>query len=192
MKKMIIAALMMLASAATFAQVSIKPMVGVSGSNITNFDEATMKVGAIAGVEVEKPINDMFSVSAGALFAMEGTKFDVTAFGKTGTMKANLNYINVPVLVNAYVAPGLAVKLGVQPGFNISNSIKFEANGHSEKAKIGDGVNTFDLAMPIGLSYEISDIVIDARYNFGLTKVFKNADDSYKNSVFQLTLGYKF
>ena len=43
--------------------------------------------------------------------------------------------------------------------------------------------------MPIGLSYEFDNIVIEGRYNFGLTKVWKDMDN--KNSVFQFTVGYK-
>ena len=52
------------------------------------------------------------------------------------------------------------------------------------------------MSIPVGVSYEISDFVIDARYNFGLTNVWK---DDYKkllgdakNSVISLTVGYKF
>ena len=48
---------------------------------------------------------------------------------------------------------------------------------------------TVDLSIPIGLSYEFSNFVIDGRYNWGLTKVAKDSDS--KNSVFQNTLGYK-
>ena len=40
------------------------------------------------------------------------------------------------------------------------------------------------------LSYEFSNVVIDGRYNWGLTKVWK--DGEAKNSVFQITVGYKF
>ena len=47
-----------------------------------------------------------------------------------------------------------------------------------------------DVSIPVGLSYEYSNFVLDARYNFGVTKVFENSDT--KNSVFQFTLGYKF
>ncbi len=32
---------------------------------------------------------------------------------------------------------------------------------------------------------------LDARYNIGVTNTFKDSDNS-RNSVFQLTLGYKF
>ena len=48
--------------------------------------------------------------------------------------------------------------------------------------------------MPIGLSYEFYNFVIDARYTFGLTKIFdeKEINLDSKNLTFQLTLGYKF
>ena len=35
-----------------------------------------------------------------------------------------------------------------------------------------EAVNTFDFAIPVGLSYEFYNFVIDARYTFGVTKVF--------------------
>ncbi len=59
-----------------------------------------------------------------------------------------------------------------------------KAEGIDSKAK------KFDLSIPVGLSYEISNVVLDARYNWGLTKIVSNSDS--KNSVFQITLGYKF
>lgn len=84
------------------------------------------------------------------------------------------------MLANVYVAQGLAVKLGVQPGFMV------------DKDGAGDDVKTFDFSIPVGLSYEFSHVVLDARYNWGVTKVVDAGDKSPKNSVFQITLGYKF
>ena len=49
---------------------------------------------------------------------------------------------------------------------------------------------TMDLSIPVGLSYQINNFVIDGRYNWGVTKIAKESD--CKNSVFQITLGYKF
>ncbi|MCI5505055.1 MAG: PorT family protein, partial [Prevotella sp.] len=86
-------------------------------------------------------------------------------------------------------APGFAVKLGLQPAFCINNKIKGKSGSTSVQT---DGIfdeNTFELSMPIGLSYEFSNFVIEGRYNFGLTKAFKDMDN--KNSVFQFTVGYK-
>lgn len=95
-------------------------------------------------------------------------------------------------MANVYVTKGLAVKLGVQPGFNVSSSNKQEVNTFA-----GSGSSTFDVkaksvdfSIPVGLSYEYNNFQLDARYNWGLTKVFENS--KAKNSVFQITLGYKF
>lgn len=50
----------------------------------------------------------------------------------------------------------------------------------------------FDIAIPFGLSYEFSNIVLDARYCPGIVALFDHSDLTNKNSVFQFTLGYKF
>jgi hypothetical protein len=70
-----------------------------------------------------------------------------------------------------------------------------------EDKKIGnqdfkDTLEKFDLSIPMGISYEFKvPIVIDLRYNLGLTKVNKESVSGvkdYKNNVVSLTVGYKF
>lgn len=74
----------------------------------------------------------------------------------------------------------ITVKAGIQPAFMVG------------KDGADDAGKTFDFSIPVGLSYEFAavPIQIDARYNWGLTKVIDGADS--KNSVFQFTIGYKF
>ena len=176
-------------SVGAFAQyapgtLSCQPKVGL---NIANTDsEADVRIGLVAGAEFEYQITDIFSLSAGALYSMQGCKDKES--GVTNTLQ--LDYINIPVLANVYVSKGLAVKLGLQPGFNVSSKVSAKSGGNSVSLDASDGVKSFDLALPIGLSYQFNDFVIDGRYNFGLSKVFDG--DSSKNSVFQITLGYKF
>jgi hypothetical protein len=78
----------------------------------------------------------------------------------------------------------------LQPGINVN--AKIEA-GDVEK-DLDDAVKGFDLAIPVGLSYEYKHFVVDARYTFGLTKIFdtKEVDLDSKNLTFQLSLAYKF
>lgn len=183
MKKMFLTAAMMLASVATFAQnavgqITIQPKVGLNIANVTDADDADARIGLAAGAEFEYGVTDMIGVSAGLIYSMQGAK--TTVEGVDATMK--LDYLNVPILANVYVAPGLAVKLGIQPGFKLS------AKGKAETDL--DGVKGFDLAIPVGVSYQYQNIVLDARYNWGVTKIVDDADS--KNSVFQITLGYKF
>lgn len=85
----------------------------------------------------------------------------------------------------------MAVKLGIQPGFNVIHKVKTEAGGVSVTGT-QDGVNTVDFSIPVGVSYEYKNFVLDARYNWGLTNIAKGGEVSSKNSVFHITLGYKF
>ena len=60
----------------------------------------------------------------------------------------------------------------------------------------GDSWKPSYLNIPVvGLSYEYNNFVLDGRYNWGVTKInkhsMKGVDDT-RNSVFQITLGYKF
>ena len=48
----------------------------------------------------------------------------------------------------------------------------------------------FVLSVPLGLSYEYQNVVLDARYVFGLTKVMNFLNG--KNRMITLTVGYKF
>lgn len=192
MKKMFLAAAMMLVSVATFAQnavgqITIQPKVGLNIANVTDADDVDARIGLAAGAEFEYGVTDMIGVSAGLVYSMQGYKFSE---GNVDTT-VKLDYLNVPILANVYVAPGLAVKLGVQPGFKLSSKTKIEGSGISiEGESDDDGVKGFDLAIPVGVSYQYQNIVLDARYNWGVTKVYDGGDS--KNSVFQITLGYKF
>lgn len=189
---MFLAAAMMLVSVATFAQnavgqITIQPKVGLNIANVTDADDVDARIGLAAGAEFEYGVTDMIGVSAGLVYSMQGYKVSEGNYDTT----VKLDYLNVPILANVYVAPGLAVKLGVQPGFKLSSKVKIEGSGTSiEGESDDDGVKGFDLAIPVGVSYQYQNIVLDARYNWGVTKVFDDGDS--KNSVFQITLGYKF
>ena len=68
---------------------------------------------------------------------------------------------------------------------------------------VKDACNSFDLSVPLSIAYELPmGLAFEARYTYGLTNVGKDAFDSKtssydklyqnKNSVFQITVGYKF
>ena len=197
MKKILVVAALMLSSVSTFAQhavgsFNLQPKVGVSIANLTELKDTDPRVGVVAGVEGEYQASDIISVSAGVLYSMQGSKYEYELLNQKYKSTNKLDYINVPIMANVYVTKGLAVKLGVQPGFNVSSSNKQEVNTFA-----GSGSSTFDVkaksvdfSIPVGLSYEYNNFQLDARYNWGVSKAFKLTDA--KNSVFQITLGYKF
>lgn len=190
MKKILLTAVVMLASVASYAQQAVgtftlQPKIGMNVASLTKCDGCDPRIGLAAGVEAEYQATDIFSVSAGLIYSMQGNK--AKAEGVTQTTK--LDYINIPILANVYVTKGLAVKLGVQPAFNVNDKVKLSGSGASIEAE-DVGAESFDFSIPVGLSYEFNNVVIDARYNFGVTNIAEGGDA--KNSVFQFTLGYKF
>lgn len=189
MKKLLVMAAVMLASVGAYAQhavgsFTLQPKVGMNIANLTDADDADARIGFVGGLETEYQATDIFSLSAGVLYSMQGCKYDYNNVKTTN----KLDYINIPIMANVYVAKGLAVKLGVQPAFNVNSEWK-ATSGKSSVSRDVD-VKSFDFSIPVGISYEYSNVVLDARYNWGLTKVADGSDS--KNSVFQITLGYKF
>jgi len=172
-------------------QMFVKPMVGGTLSTVTKVDDAKMKLGLVGGAEFGYQLNDQFAVTAGLLAAMEGS--GMKDGEQTKDVKSTTTYLNVPILANYYVLPGLAIKAGIQPGFLLSAKHKGSFYDDSKWIDFDesgtDGMKKFDLSIPLGLSYEFSDFVIDARYNLGLTKIAEDMDG--KNSVIMLTVGYK-
>lgn len=158
------------------AQFILTPQVGATLSTLTDTDNNKMKVGIVAGANLEYPVTAALSFSGGLLYSMQGTKI------KDADDATKMDYLNIPILAQYKIADGFKIKAGVQPGFLMSAKIGSE--------DIKDQCEKFDFSIPMGISYEFSDFVIDARYNLGLTKTNKEGDKSIKNSVFMLTLGY--
>ena len=188
MKKLILTAVVMLASVASYAQhavgsFTLQPKIGMNIADLTKADDSEVRIGLAAGAEFEYQATDIVSVSFGALYSMQGCKGDM--YGADGTIK--LDYINVAILANVYVAKGFAVKLGLQPGFKVNSEVTLKKSSVSGSADL-DGVKSVDLSIPVGVSYEYNNFVLDGRYNFGVTKWSDKSDS--KHSVFQITLGY--
>ena len=179
-------------------QLTLMPKAGINISTITGDGiNKKSKVGLVAGIEAEYGISEKFGLQFGLLYSMEGCKSDaVVAAGEGASafraegVKWNLDYINIPIMAQYYVVKGLAVKAGIQPAFNVRG--KWSVDGNSGKMKdIGYEPKAFNFSIPVGLSYEYQNFVLDARYNIGVTKLVKDADQG-RNSTFAITLGYKF
>ena len=181
--------------------VTIQPKVGITISNITDGDKS--KVNLAYGVEFERFFTDQFSASLGVVFTDQGCKYDIYSADGAGNvsddMKLDIYYGTLPIMANYYVLPGLALKAGIQPAFRVNAKIKYKGekvdfDNYIDTLFPGEGnkLNTFDLSIPVGFSYEFKGITFDARYNIGVTKLISNTDESIYNKVFIMTLGYKF
>ena len=92
--------------------------------------------------------------------------------------------------------PGFGIKAGAQFGFLL--------NAKQGGQDFKDFCKKSDFSIPVGLSYEFDDAVVELRYNIGLSNLMKagvddeysvfygaNADKKIRNSVIMLTFGYR-
>lgn len=204
---------------------TLTPKVGISAATAGNIYDRTYslqtssspislnidglgRVGIVAGVEAGYQVSNRFAVTAGLLYSQQGTevdgglKYENSSFDDKSQLA--LDYLNIPILANVYLFKGFAVKAGIQPGILLSakNKIDKTATGifanvdKHEDVDVKDHCNTIDFSIPVGISYEFYNVIIDARYNIGVTNIAKDkflesGEKNGSNGVFQLTIGYK-
>ena len=167
--------------------------MGVNIANLTGEGDSSPRIGLAAGAEFQYQVSRAFGLSAGLVYSMQGAKASGIYEDLKVKTTVKTDYINIPIMANIYVVRGLALKFGIQPGFNVNSSYKVSTEGVSVSGSlhdIGFDIKSFDFSIPVGLSYEFSNVVIDGRYNIGTTKIVDG--EGTRNSVFQFTVGYKF
>ncbi|MDO4995187.1 MAG: porin family protein [Bacteroidales bacterium] len=195
---------------------SIMPKVGFISSSLTNMPNIDFPEvhelkkgfapGFIVGAEVEYQVAQQVSVAAGLNYSLQGNRwknFTSAALDIKDT-KLVLGYINLPIVTNIYLFDGFAIKAGIQLGYLTNAHIQSSFTGRYGGTILSENVdesimydtNKLDVSIPMGISYEFDNaLVLDARYNLGLTRVNKLNDPNekaMKNSVFVISLGYKF
>ena len=156
-------------------------------------------------------------ISLGAYYAKQGFRWpsyqtESKDNGKTvltgyNNQHVDLNYIQVPLMVKAYVTRQLALLLGVQAGFLLgdgkykgdSSEVTIDKTGNSsyeEKESFDEKwpAKKCDVSIPIGVSYEYQNVILDARYQLGWSKVDKvaNMPSQSKTNAFTVSVGYRF
>ena len=185
---------------------------GVNFSTVSgDYDEnMESKAGLILGGFMTYEINDQFSFQPEIYFTMKGAKNEWEySYGdeyEKSEETLKLNYLEIPLLgvMNIPVEASFAPKVFFGPALGINLSATSESefeysyyDGYEYVTESGssDGdledVNTIELGLIIGGAIELDKIVIDLRYNMGLTDI-GDWDNSLKNKVFSILLGYKF
>ena len=202
---------------------SVIPRIGVSlanwsGLTLETLDgtslESKYQAGFMGGVDVEYCINKSLGITLGAYYARQGMRFpdcELTENAEKGEYTGiknhhvNLDYIQVPLMLKAYLVEGLSVNAGVQVGFLCGDGKVKREETDIQKDKNGSityknmqetealwPAKKVDVAIPLGLSYEYMNVILDARYNVSLTKASKGDWDNCKNKALTFTVGYRF
>ena len=187
-------------------------LVSLNGKGLDTVVNSKYKPGFVAGVDVQYQVNHLLACSLGLYYQQEGERFDDITFTDggqpteaLGSHKLTLGYLAMPLMAHAYVAQGLAFSVGLQPAFLTNadgsyetSTITVDEDGHptyspphDEEYDVKHICNSFNLSVPVGVSYEFQNVVLAARYNIPLTKTFKSSYGDGRNSTFLFTVGYR-
>ena len=168
---------------------SLGMKIGVNYSNLVKNDFYKPIITYHVGGFLEYKFSQIISIQPELQFSAQGFKIegelrqnfdDTPTFFSTTT---NLNYINVPILAKFNINKRLNIVAGPQVG-----CLVFAKN---EGKNVISSYKTLDFGVNFGVGFSLNKVIIDLRYNIGLSDVSKYIT-SVKNSVFQLSVGYKF
>ena len=170
MKKLIIAAIAVLSFGAVSAQ-NVKfgakagLDMGISSSTFDNVTVSSSESGFYVGGFAQIGVSEKFAIQPELLYAKV----------------KELGQVQIPILAKYSVSKEFSVLAGPELGFLLGDNL--------------DLVKKFNYGLDLGASYDITEnFIIDARYNFGIANLVKDAPSGIKSSLsnFQVGIGYRF
>lgn len=144
------------------------------------------RIGFNGGLFAHIPAGYNLAIQPEVVYSSQGTKYTL---GNT-EHDLKLNYVNIPVMVQAMVGRGFYAEAGPQIGFLTGTADKVQ-NVETGYFTTSDFKNT-DVAVGFGVGYSgTSGLGVGARYNLGLTNINNAGANNIKNNTLQIDLTLK-
>lgn len=161
------------------------------------------KAGFVFGAFTNIGLAGNFSFQPEILYVQKGTKVAVTEGEVTGTVKFNLDYLEIPLLLmysfqkeNSKLIPSIFA--GPFIGFNLSAKEKVKIPGEEYTYDFKDEIKNLEYGVTVGmgLAKKMSKLTLhaDIRYDLGLSNIAEDTegDFSIKNRTWLFMLGIGF
>jgi len=165
------------------------------------------RTGFHVGLYATVPLGKHFAIEPGILYSQKG----VTAMGtvpveqgevtvlQQGSATARMSYIDVPVLVKAYVTKGLYLYAGPQASYLAKGTVHVtaggatETNGYQQDINVKDQFRSLDLGVVGGLGYQFHNgLGLSAGYDYGLSSLDNSNRYDSQNRVFKASASFSF
>lgn len=173
------------ANAQVHAEFGLKGGLNVASLHSNNATDFKSIIGFHAGGLVHVHLSKMFALQPEVTYSTQGAKLPINNVENT----FDINYINIPVLLQFMGGKGFRVETGPQLGILTTAHRKIGGVSYSEK----DAYNSTDFSWAVGVGYlTSSNVGFDARYNLGIGDISKSSGVKTVNNVLQLGLFYQF
>jgi hypothetical protein len=180
----------------------IKGGVNLANLYIDNVNDEQAKWGLHAGIWAKAPLGEFFAIQPELLWSSKGTRlasYNNIPFTQDGTIRFNLNYVDLPVLASLTLGP-----ISLQAGPYVSYLVNANVKNLREDLTTGTAVDldrgdfhSFDYGLSGGIALDIKGFQLGARYNHGLREVGKSdiagqLTTNSKNAVAQVFVAFGF
>ena len=154
-----------------------------AGVNIASMpDSYKQRVSFHGGIFVNRTLNKYFSIQPEIYFSGEGQR----AYYNSAEHVWALDFIEVPLMIQAYPIRQVLLEVGPQVGFLVSAK---EKAGTTYNRSVKENFANVQFAIATGLGVKLSDIIIVyARYNFGFTDLTAYDAIEHRGKVGQIGL----
>ena len=172
--------------------IGVKGGINYSGFNVEGSSAYTDAFGYHLGVIGEYNLKNNFALLTELNFAKKTGSRAAPTNLSGGTIKSDLNYIDIPLMGKYYLSKSFAIAAGPQLDFLINESTEINFyNGNEDVSSLDIKTNGLQLSCNLGFSYILLDkYIIQLRYSHGLSDVYQDLEA--KNTVFSFSLGYFF
>ncbi len=180
---LLLALLALITAKAQQVHLGIKGGVNISNLHFNNNTSTDSKVGVHFGLLAHIHASKTWALQPELLYSLEGAK----AKGNND-VTFNLNYLNVPVLLQYMFNNGFRLEGGPQLGFLLNAKTKT-----NDVTVDNNSFESISISIPLGVGYlSSSGWGLDARYVFGLSNINENKNGpTIQSNVFQLGIFYQ-
>lgn len=164
--------------------------------------QTTRKTSWHAGAFVNVPIGGSFKLQPELVYSSQGSKMHETVTSTGGSRNFNyeedLDYLNLPVMVQLQTPGGFVVETGPQFSYLLRATQKGTSPiSTTDKTDIKENRDHFDLAWGVGVGYlSRIGLGVSARYNYGIRNIMHEENSAnigeLRNRVLQFSLNYQF
>jgi hypothetical protein len=184
------------------AKFGVKAGVNFSNLYISNVQNENLKMGENVGIFAKLPVARGISIQPELLYSNKGAKDTYNNFLQgQGEYRYNLNYLELPLLLVFNLTRNFSLSGGGYAAYLLSANVKDENNNGTINGVTNLNANNFnrvDYGLVGGASFDIGNITLGARYNYGLQTIGNTGSLSgeltknSKNSVSTIFIGFAF